>query len=386
MRGGLRRGRTVDRATGRAARGPGPVAYTRAGRHASCHRPTRAGPGGPADPERAPRTPGPGAGGTPPPTPGGACRGYHGDVASDPTDPDLARWLDHLRAERAASPHTLRAYAGDLGSLSDFLAERGRSLSTATLADLRAWLGRQGRGRRRPAPATLARRIAATRSFYRWMWRTGRIDADPAARLRAPRAPRRAPRFLEIDEAAAVVEHPTQDGWFALRNRALLELLYGAGIRVGEAAAVRVEDLDLDRRLVRVHGKGGKERIVPFGPPAADALRAWLEARGAGGGALFLNKHRTPLSTRSMWRIVRDAGARVGVPDTHPHALRHSCATHMLAGGADLRGIQEQLGHASLSTTQRYTHVDAAHLLRVYRAAHPRAAAPPPPDDDREPG
>lgn len=301
-------------------------------------------------------------------------------------DPDLARWLDHLRSERDASPHTLRAYGGDLGSLQGFLQERGGTLRDASLTDLRAWLGRQGSGRRRPAPATMARRVAATRSFYQWMWRTGRVDADPAARLRAPRAPRRAPRFLEVDEAAQVVEHPTQEGWFALRNRALLELLYGAGLRVGEAAAVRLADVDLEGGVVRVHGKGGKERVVPFGPPAADALRAWLDARGSDHATLFLNKHGRPLSTRSMWRIVRDAGASNGVHATHPHALRHSCATHMLAGGADLRGIQEQLGHASLSTTQRYTHVDAAHLLRVYRSAHPRAAAGSASDDDKDQG
>jgi integrase/recombinase XerC len=193
------------------------------------------------------------------------------------------------------------------------------------------------------------------------------------ARLQLPRVPRRAPRFFDVDEAAVIVEQPSQDGRAFLRNRALLELLYGAGLRVGEAQALDRDAVDLDQRLVRVRGKGGKERIVPFGPPAAEALSAWLEARGDSPGALFLNLQGRALSARSMWTIVRDAGAANGVAGSHPHALRHSCATHMLGAGADLRAIQEQLGHENLSTTQRYTHVDAAHLLRVYREAHPHA-------------
>ncbi|MCK6505637.1 tyrosine recombinase XerC [Myxococcota bacterium] len=297
-----------------------------------------------------------------------------------PLDPDLARWLDHLRAERGATAHTLRAYQADLQGLADFLAPSERPLSAATLADLRAWLARSGARGRRLSPATMARRIAAARTFFRWLHRTGRVAGDPSARLQAPKVPRRAPTFLEVPEAAAVVEQPTQEGWFLLRNQALLELLYGAGLRVGEAEGLHLEALDLDQRLVRVRGKGGKDRIVPFGPPAAQALSAWLEARGDRPGAVFLNRDGSRLSARSMWRITRDAGAANGLPGVHPHALRHSCATHMLGAGADLRGIQEQLGHQSLSTTQRYTHVDAAHLLRVYRQAHPRARGGDEPD------
>lgn len=300
---------------------------------------------------------------------------------TDPLDPDLQRWLDHLRAERAASPHTLRAYLGDVGSLAEWLATTDRPLRAAGLTDLRAWLARAGRGGKRLAPATMARRIAAVRSFFRWLQRTGAVEHDPAARLVAPKVPRKTPRFLDVDEAAAVVEQPTQQGWYRLRNQALLELIYGGGLRVGEAADLDLDAVDLDARVVRVLGKGAKERVVPFGPPAADALGRWRDSRGDAPGALFLNRHGGRLSARSMWRIVRDAGAANGVPGTHPHALRHSCATHMLGSGADLRGIQEQLGHASLSTTQRYTHVDAAHLLRVYRGAHPRARQA---DDDAD--
>lgn len=290
-----------------------------------------------------------------------------------PEDPDLLAWLDHLRAERACSPHTLRAYRGDLGRLAEWLHDRGRTLRQADLALLRAWLASTGQGRRRHAPATVGRRIAALRSCFAWMARTDRIEVDPAARLQLPRVPRRAPRFFDVDEAAAVVEQPTQDGWAWLRNRALLELLYGAGLRVGEAQALQLTAIDLVERLVRVRGKGGKDRIVPFGPPAAEALQAWLTERGEGEGAVFLNREGKALSARSMWTIVRDAGAANGIAGAHPHALRHSCATHMLGAGADLRAIQEQLGHETLSTTQRYTHVDAAHLLRIYRSAHPHA-------------
>ena len=174
----------------------------------------------------------------------------------------------------------------------------------------------------------------------------------------------------DVDEAAVVVERPTQSGRLHLRNRALMELIYGAGLRVSEAMALDWELLRLEQGLVRVHGKGGRERIVPIGREAAAALAAWREV-STDRGAVFLNRTGTRLSTRSAWRIVRDAGASQGVPGLHPHALRHSCATHLLGSGADLRAIQEQLGHARLSTTQRYTHVDAAHLLRVYRDAHP---------------
>lgn len=298
-------------------------------------------------------------------------------------DADLERWLSWLSAERGASPHTRRAYARDLERLARLVEEQGRTLREARLVDLRHWLARgrvQANGRA-VAPATLQRRVAAARSFFRWLVREGVIDDSPAERLMSPHVPRRTPRFLDLPEAAAIVEGPTQSGWFRLRNRALLELLYGAGLRVGEAVALDTRDVDLAERLVRVRGKGDKERIVPFGPPAAEALERWMRAMGA-EGALFRNKAGGRLSARSAWRIVRDAGAANGIPGVHPHLLRHSCATHLLGDGADLRAIQEQLGHASLSTTQRYTHVNAAHLLRVYRSAHPRARTEAGDDDD----
>jgi integrase/recombinase XerC len=271
----------------------------------------------------------------------------------------------------------MRAARGDLGSLAEWLGDR--PLREADLSHLRRWLARDPV--RRPAPATTARRVAHLRAFYAWMVERGRLDRSPAERLKAPRVPRRTPRFLDVDEAAEVVERPTQSGWFAVRNRALLELLYGAGLRVSEAVALDVSHLDLASGLVRVEaGKGDKDRVVPFGPPAAAALRDWIAEMG-GSGALFRNNRGGRLSARSAWRIVRDAGAQSGIHDLHPHALRHSCATHLLGAGADLRAIQEQLGHASLGTTQRYAHIDAAHLMRVYRASHPRARVEPGEED-----
>ena len=292
-------------------------------------------------------------------------------------DQHLRDWATYLRDERGYSPHTLRAYVANLSGLSNFLGDRNQTLQTATLTDLRAWLSAT-RTRGRPnghslAASTMARNVAAIRSFYRWMIRQHHIESSPAARLKNPKIPQKTPRFLDVPEAAIVVENPHQSGWFHTRNCALLELIYGAGLRVSEAVALDIIDLDRNNRLVRVMGKGKKERVVPYGPPAAAALEQWLQAR-APDGPLFLNRYRRRLSARSAWRVVRDAGMVNGVSGLHPHALRHSCATHLLGSGADLRTIQEQLGHASLSTTQRYTHVDAAHLLNVYRSAHPRAA------------
>lgn len=296
-------------------------------------------------------------------------------------DPDLQRWLDHLRAEQGASPHTLRAYGHDLGALVEWLGARGGGLRGCSRRDLRAWLAarppqsRDGQGR--AAPATVSRRISALRSFFGWMLGAELRPEDPTLGLKAPKVPRTTPDFLDVDEAAAVVEAPAQEGWYLLRNRALLELLYGAGLRVSEAVGLDLAAVDLEERLVRVLGKGKKTRIVPFGPPCAEALAAWMEALpphpGPGGGPLFRNRAGGRLSARGAWQIVADAGANNGVAGLHPHALRHSAATHMLGAGADLRSIQEQLGHSSLSTTQRYTHVDAAQLLAVYRSAHPRA-------------
>ena len=285
----------------------------------------------------------------------------------------ISSFLEVMRVERGASPHTLKGYRIDLQALEVHLQEKGTDLLGASLAHLRMHLARLAG--ESPAPATTRRRLAAYRSFYRWALREELIKDSPADRLVTPKAQIHVPRFLDVAEACEMVESPIQKGWFLQRNRALLELIYGAGIRVAEAASLDVIDVDLKACLVNVRtGKGRKERIVPFGPPAADALQSWIQVRGAAAKALFLNKNSGRLSVRSMHRIVRDSGLKNGMVGVHPHALRHSCATHMLAGGADLRAIQEQLGHASLSTTQRYAHVSVEQLINVYRGSHPRAS------------
>jgi integrase/recombinase XerC len=283
----------------------------------------------------------------------------------------LERFLAFLRAERGASPHTLRAYRGDLEALEKVLADQGTDLLEASLSQLRGHLARLAR--KAPAPSTTRRRLAAYRTFYRWALREELLETSPAERLAGPRIQQRVPRFLDLPEVLDLVERPVQDGSLGLRNRALLELAYGAGLRVSELAALDRADIDLREGLVDVrYGKGRKQRLVPFGPPAAEALAQWMQT--SAGKALFLNHQGGRLSTRSIYRIVRDSGVKHGLTDVHPHALRHTCATHMLAGGADLRAIQEQLGHASLATTQRYAHVSPQQLVDVYRAAHPRAS------------
>jgi integrase/recombinase XerC len=247
-----------------------------------------------------------------------------------------------------------------LGALGDVPPEDARP------AHLRAWLAGLG-----GATSSLQRRIAAARTFYGWLQREGRVTESPAERLRTPRVKKPLPRVVQVEEAGPLVEEAVGDGLRALRNRALLEVAYGAGLRVSELAGLDVEDLDLVAGLVRVRGgKGGKDRVAPMGPPAVEALRALLE--GKGRGPVFTNARGGRLTTRAMYDVVRRAGLAQGL-EVHPHMLRHSFATHLLAGGADVRAIQEMLGHASLATTQRYVQVDPEQLGRVHRAAHPRA-------------
>ncbi len=274
----------------------------------------------------------------------------------------VRRYLDYLAAEKGASPHTLRAYGTELEGLAASVAPR--DLLVANISDLRRWLATGAR-----APSSLARRISSLRSFYRWCQREGLIEASPADRLRAPRVSLPLPRVLEVDEASRVVEAPLLP-----RDRALLEIAYGAGLRVSELVALDIDDLELAEGTVRVrHGKGDKERVVPLGQGAIDAVRALLASRGTAPGPLFVNKRGQRLGVRSAWDIVRQGGDAADAPDVHPHALRHSFATHLVANGADIRAVQELLGHASLSTTQRYTHLDLDSLRAAYRKAHPRA-------------
>ncbi|AEG43966.1 tyrosine recombinase XerC [Isoptericola variabilis] len=314
-----------------------------------------------------------------------------------PTDPELpplpdalARALDgflaHLDHQRGLSAHTRRAYRADVAALLRYAARHGADeLQRVDLGVLRSWLAAQSD--RGLARSTLARRGAAARAFLRWAHRTGLLATDPSARLASPKVPRTLPTVLTPEAAGRLLDVARDDAAAAdpddrpaaLRAWAAAELLYGSGIRVGELVAVDVDDVDPSERLVRVLGKGGKERVVPFGVPAARAVTAWLEegrpavARAATGPALLVGDRGGRWGQRQVREAVHRLAARAGVDDVAPHALRHSAATHLLAGGSDLRSVQEVLGHADLATTQRYTHVDAERLRRVYAQAFPRA-------------
>ena len=278
----------------------------------------------------------------------------------------LTRFLSFLRAERGASPHTLRAYGSDLTGLTTLLAPR--ELTSATVLDLRRWLGATG-----GSPATLQRRIAAARTFFAWALREGLVAESPAARLTPPKVKRPLPRVLSVADASELVEHPIGEGWRAARNRAFLELAYGGGLRVAELRNLDIADLPLDDPAwVQVRaGKGRKDRVAPIGPPAADAVRAWLGERGTRAGAVFTNAKCGRLTVRALYDVARDSGVNNGLTEVHPHALRHSYATHLLSGGADIRSIQEMMGHASLSTTQRYARVEFTELVDAWQKAHP---------------
>lgn len=287
-----------------------------------------------------------------------------------------------LAAERGCSPHTRRAYASDLAQLVAHLGAQARP-EAVTPDDLRGFLADR---HRRLHPASIGRKLAAIRAFYRWLAREGALERDPAAGLSGPKQPPRLPRPLSVDDCAAVVETTpaADDGLAALRDRALVELLYGAGLRIGELVALDVRDLDLLAREVRVLGKGRKERVVPLPEAAREALAAWLEARrrpGYQAEPLFVSlpggRPGRRLGERAVRRVLARRAAVAGVAGrVHPHRLRHSYATHLLDMGADLREIQELLGHASLSTTQRYLAVSAERLFEVYDRAHPRSRRP----------
>lgn len=295
----------------------------------------------------------------------------------------IARFARHLGAERGLSEHTQRAYLGDLNSLMSYARDRGiTDLSGLQLGDLRSWLAHQSENG--AARSTLARRAASARAFLRWATRAGVIDADPSLRLVAPHRLKSLPGVLRQDEVNAVLDVAAvaaddQDAMH-LRDRAMLELLYATGIRVGELVGLDIDDVSFESNLVRVMGKGAKERTVPFGVPAATAMQGWLQlGRGqvvttGSGPALFLGRRGGRVDPRQVRGAVHKLLQCVpGAPDIGPHGLRHSAATHLLEGGADLRAVQEMLGHASLATTQIYTHVSVERLRRSYQQAHPRA-------------
>ena len=288
-------------------------------------------------------------------------------------DAAVGSFLEYLGAERGASPHTLRSYATDLTEFTSFLAaERIDGLAGADTRAIRAFLAQLHR--RRLAKATIARKLAAVRSCFRFFARRGVLEVNPARQVRSPRLGRRLPSVLPKDEAAQLLDAAPEPTAAGARDRALLELLYASGLRVAEGCGLDLDDVDGARRTVRVLGKGDKERVVPVGETALEALDAYLAMRGRQRGPLFLNARGGRLTPRSAHRIVKRLARRAGITQrVTPHTLRHSFATHMLGEGADLRLIQELLGHRRLSTTQRYTHVSPEHLMRVYDAAHPRA-------------
>lgn len=288
----------------------------------------------------------------------------------------------HLSHERGRSAHTIRAYLTDLRALAEHLQAKGVDLHDAQLADLRAWLGeRAGSG---VARATLARQSAAVRTFYGWAHRQGVIGVDPALRLLAPKRSRSLPAVLAQRDASALMAvaevAADDDDPMHLRDRAALEVLYATGIRVSELVGLDIDDIDHERHTIRVLGKGDKERTVPIGQPALVAVREWLE-RGRGqvitehsGPALLLGRRGRRADPRQIRSAVHQLLAHVpDAPDLGPHGLRHSAATHLLEGGADLRMVQELLGHSSLATTQIYTHVSIDRLRASYAQAHPRA-------------
>jgi len=307
----------------------------------------------------------------------------------------LKAFLEHLRLNENASAHTVRAYDSDLSQYLVFLASHlDRRVSDLGPADLdhlnaRAFLG--DRHKRGNSKSSAARKLSAIRAFGRYLRREGLIEGDPAALVGTPKREQRIPSHLAVDEMSKLLDTPDTTDPLGRRDKAILELFYASGLRLSELVGLDLDDVNLSGRVVRVLGKGRKERIVPFNRSAADALRAWLgdraaiapsalrrgkdvRPRGRPRDPLFLNYQGGRLSTRSVDKLVRRyvaaCSTRYGIS---PHALRHSFATHLLEAGADLRAIQELLGHARLSTTQRYTHVNAAQLIETYRKAHPKA-------------
>ncbi len=296
---------------------------------------------------------------------------------------DLLMWLS---AERGRSPATISSYRRDLRSYAGWLVDRERAVTDVTEDDIVGFVAAlRARGL---APASVARSLVAVRSLHRFLAQEGRIDVDPSAHVEQPRVPRGLPKALTEAQVGALLAAPAGDGPLARRDRAILEVLYGTGVRVSELVGLSMGDVDLDASLLRAFGKGSKERIVPIGGHATRALVAWL---GEGGRpelvperwrrrgdaeAVFLGARGGRLTRQGAWDILRRHARRVGLEGRlSPHVLRHSCATHMLDHGADIRAVQELLGHASISTTQVYTLVSTERLWQVYRSAHPRAIA-----------
>ncbi len=289
----------------------------------------------------------------------------------------------YLATERRMSPLTVKGYCADLGYFEAFVTEKMGQFEPKNIKRLlvRSYLKKlydEGL-----SPATITRRLSAVRSFFKYLVRMGLVDEDPSKQVRTPKQEQKTPRFLSVDDAERLIEAPQGDDAASVRDRAVLELTYGAGLRVSEVVGLDLGDVDLAEQQLRVTGKGNKTRIVPFGRFALQALKLYLQRRGELTGkeadpvALFRNTRGGRMSVRAVQRLVEHCRASCKEVGVTPHWLRHACATHMLASGADLRSIQEMLGHSSLSTTQRYTHIQIETLMKTYDTAHPRARHTP---------
>jgi integrase/recombinase XerC len=297
---------------------------------------------------------------------------------------EIGDFLDYLTYERNVSVNTVGAYRDDLESFTAFLCNDYFTISREQLElrrvdhlTVRAYLAHLAR--RKLARSSIARHLSALRTFFRWLMREGVVEANPARAVATPKREKHLPSVLQPSDVALLLEQPDVSTPLGVRDRAWMELLYASGLRISELVGIDLDDIELRARLVKVHGKGSKERIVPFGSKAESAIRDYLAVRNdlvrdAEEQALFVNYRGERITTRSVRRLfdgyLRDASLRAGIS---PHTMRHSFATHLLNAGADLRGIQELLGHASLSTTQKYTHLNDWQLIEVYRKAHPRA-------------
>lgn len=291
-------------------------------------------------------------------------------------------YIAHLAVERGSARATLGSYRADLDDYLAFLAEEGiEDISAVKRSCVESYAA--GLKRRGYAPTSVERHMAAVKGFHRFLVAEGHVATNPAELIPLPRIPDRLPDAISIAQADELLSQPFRHGPLGLRDRAMLEVLYGCGLRASELSGLDVDDVLMDEGVVRVMGKGARERAVPIGGMAAAALVAYLDAGRARlaaraarpTSAVFLNVRGGRISRQGIHAVVRDAGHAVGIEDLHPHTLRHSFATHMLEGGADLRAIQEILGHADISTTQVYTHVSRAHIREEYLAAHPRARA-----------
>lgn len=281
-------------------------------------------------------------------------------------------FLQYLAVERRMSAHTLDAYRRDLEALQQWVVQRDGSVDALDGEQLRCFIADEHR--RGLSASSLQRRLSACRGYYAWQLKHGRMQRDPTLGLKAPRAPRRLPQVLDADEAVQLVELAADDDELGRRDRALLELFYSSGLRLSELCALIWRDLDFDSGLVTVTGKGNRQRRVPVGRPAREALQAWrAETDGSPGAPVFPGRNG-PISQRAVQLRIKQLAQRQGLfKHVHPHMLRHSFASHILESSGDLRGVQELLGHADIATTQIYTHLDFQHLAKVYDAAHPRA-------------